>query len=83
MGELSTWHWVLIITLWHSILFVIMAVLAIWPIWRIVGRAGYRGAWSPLLFVPIVNIILLYVFAFARWPALADRRERITTFDIP
>jgi len=38
------------------------------PCWRIVGKAGYSGALSLLVLVPLVNIILLWVFAFSKWP---------------
>lgn len=50
--------------------FIIMLYIAIIvvPFWRIVSKAGYAGAWSLLALVPLVNIILLWVFAFVRWP---------------
>lgn len=66
MGGLSIWHW---------LLFVIVVSLIVWPAWRILKRAGYSGAWSLLMLVPILNIIVMYVFAFARWPVFEDRRE--------
>ncbi len=36
--------------------------------WRIVSKAGYNGAWCLVAFVPILNIIMLCVFAFSEWP---------------
>ncbi len=36
--------------------------------WSAVRRAGYNGAWSLLLLLPLVNIIAMYVFAFSSWP---------------
>lgn len=58
---------------WLSILPLVLLVLVSALIttaagWRILVRAGHRGAWSLLLMVPLVNIAMLYVFAFARWP---------------
>ncbi|HYW11414.1 MAG TPA: hypothetical protein VE871_05635 [Longimicrobium sp.] len=38
------------------------------PAWRIVSKAGYPGAWSLLLFVPVINLIAIFVFAFSEWP---------------
>ncbi|HSM41453.1 MAG TPA: hypothetical protein VK862_11940 [Afifellaceae bacterium] len=38
------------------------------PTWKIVSRAGFSGAWSLLALIPLVNVIMLWVFAFARWP---------------
>lgn len=58
MSTLSTWLWLLLI---YVIVFVI-------PIWRIVSKAGYAGAWSLLALVPLGNVIALWVFAFVRWP---------------
>ncbi|WP_368647940.1 hypothetical protein [Castellaniella ginsengisoli] len=36
----------------------------------IVGKAGYSKAWVILAFIPVVNLIALWVFAFSKWPAL-------------
>jgi uncharacterized membrane protein YhaH (DUF805 family) len=38
------------------------------PLWRIISKAGYSGAWALLSLIPFVNIIALWIFAFARWP---------------
>lgn len=43
-------------------------VLPFIAIWRIISKAGYAGAWALLLFVPLVNLIALFVFAFSDWP---------------
>jgi len=52
-------------------IFAIAVVAALlYPYIRIVRRAGYSGWWSLIMFVPIVNIIMLWVFAFAKWPAI-------------
>ena len=44
---------------------IIFAVI-IW--WRIFSKAGYSGAMSLLMFVPIANLIVLCVLAFGEWP---------------
>ncbi len=59
MNSFSIWHW-LILFCWSAIIIV--------PAWRIVSKAGYSGALSFLLLIPLVNIILLWVFAFVKWP---------------
>src|SRR5947209_3803995 len=43
-------------------------VLSIVIFWRIFSKAGYSGAMSLLLFVPIANIIVLCILAFGQWP---------------
>ena len=59
MGSFGIWH--LIIILFYTAIIVV-------PCWRIVRKAGYSGAWSLFAFVPLVGVILLWVFAFVRWP---------------
>jgi len=44
--------------------FIVMMV----PYWRIVSKAGYNGWLSLLMLVPLVNIVMLFVFAFSEWP---------------
>lgn len=43
-------------------------VLFLLPAWMIVRKAGYSGAWSLLMLIPLVNVIALFVFAFSTWP---------------
>ena len=54
------------------IILVIVAFAAA-PVWKIVRKAGYSGWWALLYFVPLVNIAMLWVFAFSYWPSLAKR----------
>jgi uncharacterized membrane protein YhaH (DUF805 family) len=61
MGGLSIFH--LLIVIGVLVLYLIPAV-------KILRKAGYSGWWCLILLVPLVNIIMIYVFAFADWPAL-------------
>ena len=54
------------------IILFIVCVLVV-PFWRIFTKAGYSGALALLMFVPVVNLIMLYFLAFAEWPALRNR----------
>ena len=49
-------------------------LLVIPPAWRILRRTGFSGAWSLLLLIPLVNLVVVYVFAFTDWPV--ERRAR-------
>jgi hypothetical protein len=44
---------------------------------RILHRTGYSGSWSVVALVPIVNVIMLWIFSKADWPA-HDARTRIS-----
>ena len=46
----------------------VFGVLVVVPVWRICQKAGYSGWLSLLVFVPLVNLLLLYYLAFAEWP---------------
>lgn len=54
-----------------------LAVLVFFIIvyWRIAAKAGYNGALSLLLLVPIANIVLICVFAFSEWPVLRELKQ--------
>ncbi len=56
---MSIWHLVILFTVFGGIV----------PLWRIVSKAGFPGVLALLVLVPIVNIVMLWVFAFVRWPA--------------
>jgi hypothetical protein len=59
-------------TLWHWLV-AAGFVASLFFFSRVLKKAGYSPWWAALGVVPIVNIILLWVFAFARWPALPGR----------
>jgi uncharacterized membrane protein YhaH (DUF805 family) len=63
MGSISILHWL-----------IVLVVIGIWviPAVKILNKAGYSGWWCLLLFVPVVDIVFIWVFAFARWPILAN-----------
>lgn len=37
---------------------------------RILNKAGYSRWWALLVIVPILNVIMVWVFAYGKWPAL-------------
>lgn len=59
MGGWSGFHWVM---------FVVLAVLILYPSGRILGRIGFSPFWSVLAFIPLANIIGLWVLALGAWP---------------
>ncbi len=36
--------------------------------WRIAAKAGYPGAYSLLMLIPLVNVVVYIIFAFTEWP---------------
>ena len=41
---------------------------------RVVTKAGYSGWWVLITLVPLVNFVMVLVFAFADWPVLREVR---------
>jgi O-antigen ligase len=54
----------------RGMILILFLVLLGVPFWRIVKRTGLPPALSLLCFVPVVNVIFVWVFAFMEWPAL-------------
>jgi hypothetical protein len=62
MGSFSLVHWL--------ILLLYIIVIGV-PTAKIIGRLGYSKAWTILAFLPLVNVVALWVLASAKWPNLA------------
>lgn len=45
-----------------------LLILMVVGAWKGLEKAGFSGAWSLLLLVPVVNLVMIWVFAFIRWP---------------
>lgn len=41
---------------------------------RIIQKAGYSGWWILVGLVPILNVVMFLVFAFATWPVQRENR---------
>ena len=55
------------------LLVVVALVITIW--WKIWEKAGYGGAMSLLMLIPIVGFIMLLVLAFGDWPVQQEVRR--------
>ena len=61
------------------LLAIVLLLLLLWGTWKIVSQAGYSGAWSLLYAIPIVNIVVFFVFAFSKWPAIRRLEDRLSS----
>ena len=64
-----------LLSLMNSVVVLVVLGIFLVPIVAILRRAGYSGWWALLGYVPLVNILALWIFAFARWPALERGHE--------
>lgn len=54
----------------EMLLLPIYALFCLWLSYRILDKAGFDGWWALVLLVPVLNIIMIWVFAFSHWPNL-------------
>ena len=57
------WHWIM-----PPIMLIVLIVVVGVPVARILRRSGRSRWWTIVAFVPLLNLIGLWVFAFSRWP---------------
>jgi hypothetical protein len=53
---------------WHLLILVFALAVYLVPAWRIASKAGFPGVSSLLILIPVVNIVVIWVFAFIKWP---------------
>lgn len=53
----------------------ITLLVAVLPFWFICKKAGFHGALSLLMLVPVGNVILPFILAFMEWPVLKAKPE--------
>jgi len=46
------------------------AIFYLYVGYRIVAKAGFNGWWVLTTLVPLLNLIMVIIFAFKPWPAL-------------
>jgi len=52
-----------------AVIFALAAVVLTLVVhWRIAAKAGYPGALSLLMLIPLANVVVMLVFAFSKWP---------------
>ena len=60
----------------EAIGFLILALIVMFPLWRIFKRAGFNPALSLLVFVPWIGILVVTaILAFGEWRSLARQRS--------
>ena len=52
-----------------------LIVMYVIPLWRIATKMGYPGPLAILACLPIVNVMVAYIVAFADWPIEKEVRS--------
>jgi hypothetical protein len=61
--------------MWYFLL-TVSIVFTLWLGYRILEKSGFDGRLVLLLLVPALNIIMLWVYAFKKWPNLKSGVEQ-------
>lgn len=56
----------------HWLAFAAMVALIVYPVGKILRRVGLSPFWSLLAFVPVLNILGLWILALTDWPKQRD-----------
>jgi hypothetical protein len=51
----------------HWLFFTVVVVIIVYPIGRTLRRLGFSPFWSVLVFIPVVNLVSLWILAFSDW----------------
>lgn len=52
-----------------ELLIVFFVVVLVWPMWRILGKAGFPPALALIGLIPFGFLVLYFVLAFVKWPS--------------
>jgi predicted PurR-regulated permease PerM len=63
-------------SVWHGTIVLAVVFLYLFPAIKILQKAGYSRWWCIVLLVPILNMIMIWVFALASWPNLRESRDQ-------
>ena len=55
------------ISIW-SLVFIALILIPLLVFIPVVRKAGFSGWWALLAYVPLLNLIMFWVFAFVEWP---------------
>ncbi len=63
-----------------AIVYIAMIAFFVYCYYKIAGRAGYNPWMGLLMLVPLVNLVVLYMFAFKQWPIETQGSVNPNTF---
>lgn len=54
------------------VIYLAVLVVSIIAAVKVLNKAGYSGWWVLITFIPLVNLVMLLVFAFSEWPVVRE-----------
>jgi hypothetical protein len=56
------------IGIWSLLIIIFGVIIPLLIFGPIAKKAGYSRWWALIMLVPVVNLIMIWVFSFAKWP---------------
>ena len=60
----------------HWLWFIVMIAVVVYPLGRILNRIGFSPLWAIVMFIPLLNLIALWILAFTEWPGAREGESR-------
>jgi len=60
----------------HWLWFIVMVAVVVYPVGRILNRIGFSPLWAIVVFIPLLNLIALWILAFTEWPGGREGESR-------
>ena len=60
----------------HWLWFIVMVAVVVYPLGRILNRIGFSPLWAIVMFIPLLNLIALWILAFTEWPGAREGESR-------
>lgn len=57
------------------LVWLVALALGLYLNWRVAQKSGYPGAYSLLMLIPLVNIIVYFIWVFSEWPVEIEARR--------
>ena len=70
MPSLGSWHWIVALILGALLIWAFVAIFG-----RVLNRAGYFRWWLLTMVVPLLNLVMIWIFALANWPGAKARAQ--------
>ena len=62
--------------MWYYITLLIVIAVIVLVFGTVVKKAGFSRSWSLLIILPFIGLIMIWVFAFIKWPAERTAHEQ-------
>ncbi len=65
------------ISIWQIIILLGIIAIPFILFTPILRKAGFSAWWSLCFFIPVVNVVLVWVFAFIEWPMQKEHNKSL------